>query len=209
VTESGWIDEALVYNGQPQKTYYVSKIFYKYIRPGAVMIQVNDSADTELGCIAFWHKANRTLTMVFANGGTTQKSVTVTGTLPSSMNMYVTSSSQDFAQTGTVTTNTFNIPASSFVTLYGTNYNPPVPVLDPDARGRLTVQALVGSITARIYTLDGRLMATIQNPMLVRDGVAWNGLTDATANAPAGSYLAVLTDQNGTVVKGRTVVLTR
>lgn len=207
VTEDYWIDEALVYNGQPLKTYYVSKNFYKYIRPGSVMIHVNDSADADLGCIAFWHKTNQTLTMVYANSGASSKSVTITGTLPASMNMYVTSATQDFANTGTVTSSTFNIPASSFVTLHGTNYNPPVSAFNHIERGRFTVGALGEGTIAHIFAMDGSLVRTIRNPRIVNgERLAWDGCDDNGVKLARGSYYASLSDRAGTPVSMRVAV---
>ena len=209
VTSAGWIDETLIYNGTPNKNYYVSKIFYKYIRPGSVMVHVNDSADTAMGAIAFWHKTNHTLTMVFVNSSSSSKNITITGNLPASMNMYVTSSSQDFASTGTVTGGTFTLPASCLATLYGTNYDPPVAVLGEVRNGKLALGALRGRCTARIFDAGGRLLTVASQYRLTGDSMVWDGVMENGSRAPSGTYVAVLKDQDGRTVCAPAVVAAR
>jgi hypothetical protein len=60
------------------KKYYVSKNYYRYVRPGAQMVQAS-SDDSEVLVAAFDHVAANTLTIIAINGGTKSKSVTLRG----------------------------------------------------------------------------------------------------------------------------------
>jgi O-glycosyl hydrolase len=201
VTESYWIDEALIYNGNKQKTYHVSKMFYKYIRPGMQMIHVNDSADAELGAIAFRHKQNQLLTIVFVNSSTSAKPVTLVGQMPSnSFAMYVTDATRDWAQQSNVQGSTLTVPANSFVTLYATGYNPAVNVFDHYHEGRFTPNALGRDAVANVYAMNGSLVRTIHAPRFASEKLAWDR-TDARGQpVAAGTYCAIMSDANGVIV---------
>lgn len=103
------------------KKYYVSKQFYRYIRPGAVRIKAT-SADPEVFITAFRHAVKGTYTVVVINSGTTNKLIYLDGAgLPDSYSMYRTNEgSENCTLIGTVekgSANGFVIPAKSVITL--------------------------------------------------------------------------------------------
>lgn len=116
---------SLITNNVPTKRYYTSKNFYKYIRPGAVMVDVT-SADADIKASAFAHQANKTLTVVLINNSTVAKTVSIgyyTGSnLPASYNIYRTSATENFVQVGSVATSaSITLPPQSVTTLYGSH----------------------------------------------------------------------------------------
>jgi O-glycosyl hydrolase len=103
------------------KKYYVSKHFYRYIRPGAVRIR-STSDDSEVFVAAFEHEAKRTKTIIIINNGSEARSVSVQGSdLPSVFTLYLTTSGKENCkEAGTINTgqdNHFELPAKSVVTL--------------------------------------------------------------------------------------------
>jgi glucuronoarabinoxylan endo-1,4-beta-xylanase len=185
---AGWIDESLVCNGVKLKTYYVSKNFFRFIRPGAVMIDCSESTDTTLGAIAFNDKTAKTLTIVAINNSAASKTISFAGAdLPAALDMYVTSASKDCEkQAATVAPSSVAMPASSIVTLVGNNYQPPIVKVNPPARPAGMSAPLSGKRTAVYCSLQGRTVA---------------GLTGTTAGA-TGKALArvVLVRESGRVV---------
>ena len=99
------------------KKYYVSKNYYRYIRPGAQMVQAA-SDDTEVLVAAFDHDAAKTFTVIAINGGTASKSVTLTGAnLPAAFQAYRTSATEDCADVGAMPATTITLPARSITSL--------------------------------------------------------------------------------------------
>jgi len=80
----------LVAGGQPGKRYYVSKHFYRFIRPGAKRVEIETKTDCNgLLCSAFNHDGNETFTIVMVN--TTDEEYTVslpTDDLPEKYDCY-------------------------------------------------------------------------------------------------------------------------
>ena len=114
----------LMYNGNPTKRYYTSKQFYRYIRPGAIMVG-NTSTDPDLLSVSFLHRENKTLTTVLVNIGSSSKTVTLNytgGNIPAQFAVYRTSETENSAALGNVSsTASLTIPAKSVVTLIGTS----------------------------------------------------------------------------------------
>ena len=103
------------------KKYYVSKQFYRYIRPGAIRIKTS-SDDGSIFAIAFMHETNGTMTIIVINSSADDKYLTFGGEgLPSSFSLYQTTSGTDnCTQTGTANPgagNKFIVPALSIITL--------------------------------------------------------------------------------------------
>jgi O-glycosyl hydrolase len=103
------------------KKYYVSKHFFRFIRPGAVRISCT-SDDPEVFAVAFEHQSKETETIVIINSANASRSVILNGSdLPSSFNIYVTTGGgNNCSEAGTYSTggtNRFDIPAMSVVTL--------------------------------------------------------------------------------------------
>ncbi|HJX51230.1 MAG TPA: hypothetical protein VJ801_00560, partial [Polyangia bacterium] len=99
------------------KKYYISKNYYRYIRPGAQMVQAA-SDDTEVLVAAFDHDAAKTFTVIAINGGTASKSVTLTGAnLPATFQAYRTSATEDCAAVGAMAPANITLPARSITSL--------------------------------------------------------------------------------------------
>jgi hypothetical protein len=99
------------------KKYYVSKNYYRYIRPGAQMVQAS-SDDSEVLVAAFDHRVANTLTIIAINGGQESKSVALTGTnLPTQFQAYRTSATENCASVGPMASATIALPARSITSL--------------------------------------------------------------------------------------------
>jgi len=100
------------------KKYYVSKQFYRYIRPGAVRVGAT-STNTNVFVSAYEHAGAGTHTIVVANTSTSAQTVTLGGVgLPATFTMYRTSASDNAANVGDYATGTpLALPARSIVTL--------------------------------------------------------------------------------------------
>lgn len=121
-SEGGAIGEYNLMNGaNVGKKYFVSKHYYRYIRPGAVRVK-STSDDRDIFVSAFEHTAKGTNTIILINAGSTDKSISLEGTgLPAEFSIYLTTSGAENCKLiGIVTSNTDNsfvMPAKSVVTL--------------------------------------------------------------------------------------------
>jgi len=143
---------SLMSDGNPTKAYYVSKQFYRYIRPNAVQV-LSACDDTLVYPVAFKHTADRTFTVVLVNSASSEKSVTLAGGGPASYRAYRTSASQNCADAGTVSAGSVTLPASSVTTLYAQDYA--TGVAGP-AAGAALPGARAHAPAARAYAIDGR-----------------------------------------------------
>jgi O-glycosyl hydrolase len=118
---SGISNYSLMSNNNGGKKYYVSKHFYRYIRPGAIRVK-SSSDDPDIFVTAFEHQVKGTNTIVIINAGSEGKSVSIQGSdLPSVFTIYRTNSGSDNCkEAGTINPgadNRFELPAKSIVTL--------------------------------------------------------------------------------------------
>jgi MYXO-CTERM domain-containing protein len=105
----------------PGKNYFVSKQFYRYIRPGATRITVK-SNDSDLLAVAFEHASMKAFTTVVINVGEAEKTVDLMGSgVPSRARQVRTSASEDALDLGEVSTRALKVPARSIVTLVDGN----------------------------------------------------------------------------------------
>jgi O-glycosyl hydrolase len=120
------LDEYSLMNtaGAKSKRYYVSKNFYRYIRPGAVRIDAAAPEISKLYPLAFQHVAENSKTIVIINDNETEaKAVRLAGAaLASQYKLYATTATDNAAEKGIVQSNNIIlIPANSVVTLYSGN----------------------------------------------------------------------------------------
>ncbi|MBD3239720.1 MAG: hypothetical protein GF331_03980, partial [Chitinivibrionales bacterium] len=108
--------EALMVEYEPTERYYIAKQYYRYIRPGAVMIGATVD-DPEVMTVAFVHSENQTLTVVMTNRGSSGKDVTLTGADGVTFTQIRTSQSENAVTVGTVS-GSCHLPAGSVTTLY-------------------------------------------------------------------------------------------
>ena len=103
------------------KRYYVSKQFYRFIRPGARMVKVS-SADSTVLAAAFEHMAMGSFTVIIINSSAQSKSVNLTGAgVPASLTMYTTSATDNCANKGAVSAGSITLAPNSVNTLVSGN----------------------------------------------------------------------------------------
>jgi glucuronoarabinoxylan endo-1,4-beta-xylanase len=103
------------------KRYYVSKQFFRFVRPGAVMVKAT-SADSSVLALAFEHAAMGSLTTILINSSDQPKSISLTGTdVPTSLTLYTTTASDNCANAGTVSANAIALPPNSVNTVVSGN----------------------------------------------------------------------------------------
>jgi len=110
-------------SGDKSKRYYVSKIFYKYIRPGAVRADAVAPDGSNVYPLAFQHSLENSTTITLINDASSGKPVKLSGAnLPAQMNMHVTAVDENAKDNGVVnSTDVILLPANSVVTLYRKN----------------------------------------------------------------------------------------
>jgi glucuronoarabinoxylan endo-1,4-beta-xylanase len=115
---SGVGEFALMNGLNKGKKYYVSKQFYRYIRPGAVRVGAT-SSNTNVFVSAFEHAGAGTHTVVLANTSGSAQTVTVGGAgLPATFTIYRTSASENAVNAGDYAAGTaLPLPARSITTL--------------------------------------------------------------------------------------------
>jgi O-glycosyl hydrolase len=118
---SGISNYSLMSNNTGGKKYYVSKHFFRYIRPGAVRVK-SSSDDPDIFVTAFEHQEKGTNTIIIINNGSESKSISIQGAdLPASYKIYLTTSgSENCKESGTINTggeSRFDLPTKSIVTL--------------------------------------------------------------------------------------------
>lgn len=107
------------------KMYMVSKQFYKYIRPGSVMLEAG-SSDSSLLSTAFYNDKSKTFTSVLINTSDQDKKVTLTGqNVPDEYKYYITTGDANVnaEDRGMIKNGEIKIPANSIVTLVKDNNN--------------------------------------------------------------------------------------
>lgn len=138
--------------------YYVSKNYYRYIRPGAVMIDATSNDDLVFS-LAFRHKTDNTLAVVLINSATTAKTVDLSGAGIPQLTRYLTNSSTNCVSQGTTAGTGITLPASSVTTLYGTGYTPSVRARPSVDRVAAPARRTSGVVRSEAYGLDGRMVS--------------------------------------------------
>ncbi len=99
------------------KRYYVSKNFYRYIRPGAKALEVT-TTDASLFVVAFSNPGSDAFTIVAINTASSDKTLTIGGAgVPQSFSAYRTSASDDCVAAGTMANGAITLKADSVTTL--------------------------------------------------------------------------------------------
>jgi O-glycosyl hydrolase len=119
----------LVVGNRPTSRYYVSKQYYKFIRPGAVRV---DAVSAGIPAIAFMDDNAKTVSVILLNNTTLPQTIEIKGKgLPTEWEAYTTSNARNcekgknVGQDGLIV-----LPPRSLTTLVGNNSNP-APTIDP------------------------------------------------------------------------------
>jgi glucuronoarabinoxylan endo-1,4-beta-xylanase len=114
---------------EPNSTFYTSKNYFKYIRPGAIRVDTYTDIPDILAT-AFEHDGDGTFTVVLINKGNNPVSVELAGSnLPNQFRSFRTSRYENFLEVDTLTGSMFILPGSSVTTLYATE-NPALTIDD-------------------------------------------------------------------------------
>ncbi|HET6558444.1 MAG TPA: Ig-like domain-containing protein [Prolixibacteraceae bacterium] len=163
----------LVVGNRPTSRYYVSKQFYKFIRPGAVRVDVEASG---IPVMAYKDDKAKTVSVILFNNTAEAQTIQVKGKgLPSQWESYTTSRSRNCEKGSGVGQNgLILLPPSSVTTLVGDNSNPP-PTIDPVSdiiieknSGNHTIN-LTGIGDGEALSQDITIMASSDNPDLIPD----------------------------------------
>ncbi|MBN2575805.1 MAG: hypothetical protein JXP73_14660 [Deltaproteobacteria bacterium] len=168
------------------KKYYVSKNYYRYIRPGAHMV-ATASDDPEVLAVAFVNDASQAFTVVAINGGRSSKSVTLRGAdLPAEFAAYRTSASEDCASVGPVTPATITLPARSITTFVNGKTTEDPGSIDGGVPGSGGATGAGGSTTAGTQSTGGA-SGSGGRGSTARGGAGGSALTTAAGGASGGA----------------------
>lgn len=99
------------------KRYYVSKNFYRFIRPGAVMVGIKNE-DPDLFVVGFVHPTMNATTLVAINNSSKDKPLVLGGDgIPSTYDTYRTSATENCVAAGSVANGGIVLRANSITTL--------------------------------------------------------------------------------------------
>ena len=110
-------------SGEKSKRYYVSKNFYRYVRPGDYRIKCTANDTSNIYALAFKNDTANTTTIEIINDNSTDEAIQLSGSnLPAHFNEYVTSANDDCKDYGAVNdSDAILLPAYSVITLYKEN----------------------------------------------------------------------------------------
>ena len=191
----GSAEFGLVIDKLPSIKYFVSKNYYKYVRPGAVMVDAT-SPDADVLSLAFKHTAENTFTSILINKSSVAKVIQLTGPgIPITLAAYTTSASKSFEQSA-VSNGLVILPPSSIVTVYGStsgtvdNQVPSVPanLASPSRTSTsvdLTWSASTDNVGVTAYEVfrGGTLVGTTSNANYSVGSLSANTAYSFTVNA--------------------------
>ncbi|HPG38931.1 MAG TPA: FlgD immunoglobulin-like domain containing protein [bacterium] len=211
----------LVVDNKPTSKFYVSKQYYKYIRPGAIRVDAL-STDADVPCIAFKHNQEKSLTLVLLNKSDDPKAVQIGGAgLPDLFDSYTTAENRNFtpgdrvARGGVVL-----LPASSITTLVG-YYEGEVAVEEKDTvpmtfalyqnypnpfNPTTTINfqlPITTNLSVKIYDILGREVRSLVDQTYAPGSykLSWDGLDNSGNKVATGMYFYRLNSQEFTAVK--------
>jgi glucuronoarabinoxylan endo-1,4-beta-xylanase len=150
--------------GHTQRS-YASKMFYKFVRPGAARIGCDLVAGGLLG-VAAHHPVDQTFTMVIINQGGATTLELAGGELPAQLTKYTSTATKHCVDEGSVASGgSIGIDGNSVTTLVGTGYDPAVSSVHPHMTAAATT-AVAARPGGAAYGLDGRRLrdSGIANP---------------------------------------------
>jgi O-glycosyl hydrolase len=190
----------LVVSNRPSSRYFVSKQYYKFIRPGAVRVEATSEG---IPVLAFSDAQNKTVSVILYNNTSEAQSLEIKGAgLPSQWDVYTTSESRNCELQEKVGPNgLILIPPSSLVTLVGDHSNP-APTLDDipdqyvDENSGTHMVSLSGISDGVGFDQELAFTAVSSNPALIADPV----VSYSQGEAEASLSFTPEADQSGEVV---------
>ena len=107
-------------SGEKSKRYYVSKNFYRYLRPNDYLIKASADDNTHIYTIAFKNNTAQNMTIVLINDNVNDEAIKISGSnLPAQFNKFITSATDDCKDYGQVNRGeAMLLTANSVTTLY-------------------------------------------------------------------------------------------
>jgi hypothetical protein len=217
------IDGTLIESGKPTPSYYTSKNYYKYIRPGAKRIAA-EANHQDLLVTAFDHKDQKRVTITIINKGSAAKSFVLEGSnLPASFDIYNTAENRNFEFIGrTNGTKPVMLPAKSVSTLTGEYISDIAVEEDSDSQIPITYRLYQNypnpfnpsttiefqlpeatHVHLKIYDILGREVRTLINEQFPSGihRVHWDGKNNSGITVASGVYLYRIRARNFISVK--------
>lgn len=162
------------------------KMFSRYVRPGAIRVACSGGSSGSYGTMAFYHPDNTCLTVVLINatGATEPANINVIGSYqPTEFHAYQSTNTVDEQDLGTIAADgAVSMPANSVTTLVAGAYQGTA--VQEAARPTRTLSALRAHMgPAKAYTLDGRLIGTVNTGMQTTQLAPGVYCTQARGNA--------------------------
>ena len=171
-----------------------SKHYFRFIRPGAQMVDCDDTDDNTVFATAYRHDGDNTVSVVILNTGSSAKTANLTGAgLPASFDVYQSTESQACALVGTASTSV-SLPARSITSLYNGEIPqyPYTSVKAKTSRAKAATAALGAGSVVEVFRVDGRRVARLSGGVDVHRAVSRLDLA-------RGGYYAVTRARDGTV----------
>ncbi|GAB1451313.1 hypothetical protein MASR2M47_13690 [Draconibacterium sp.] len=213
----GSAEYGLVVGNRPSSRFYVSKQYYKFIRPGAVRV---NAVSAGIPAMAFSDDKAKTVSIVLLNNTSQPQTIEIKGKgLPSQWDSYTTSNSRNCEKGKMVGHDGLIIlPPSSLTTLVGDNSNP-VPTIDKvsnievDKNADMQTVNLSGISDGEGFGQKITMVASSDNPELIPnptvnyiDGQSIGTLTFEPAENKIGAAKITLTLTDNGVPTGITTM---
>ncbi len=128
------IDETLVFQGKKQRTYYASKHFYKYIRPGAYQVE-SICDDNNILVLAFWHEKKSMYTLILINNSDQNKEVILDSPMiPEKMQVYASSKLKNFERIQNIQKDTLELLPYGLYTLVAMDTANAAPIIHSNTK---------------------------------------------------------------------------
>lgn len=137
-----YLSGRVIIDNVPQKRYFIFKNFYKYIRPGAIMVECT-SEDPDIIPVAFRNEKEGMLTVVLMNNSDDAKIAALNFEIPEFVRFFRTSQTENFIEVQPLNNGEIELPPRSFTTLIAPTANN-APTID--SLEDLTVLSEAGSI---------------------------------------------------------------
>lgn len=162
---SAWVywamHDAIIKNNQLTPLGYAFKNFYRYVRPGAKVIDAS-SSDTEVLVLAFHHPQTQDLSIILINNSDQSKEINLNvGTEHGELTVYRTSVNENCKDIGVMTSQNIVLPAQSISTVT-TIKGDAVTSLEKKNRNRFTVHPNPATATLKITLPDDNKGYTVE-----------------------------------------------